>query len=41
MDTNEHDAMERNEVPVEANNLTYYMHETEQYAASYNSLNMH
>ena len=40
MDSNEHDAMERNEVLVEANNLTYYMHETEQYGQSYDAMNM-
>ena len=40
MNSNENDAMEWNEVLVEANNLTYYTHETEQYAASYDAMNM-
>ena len=40
MTSNEHDAMERNEVLVEVNNLPYYTHEMEQYAASYSMLNM-
>ena len=39
MSSNENDAMELNEVLVEANNLTYYTHETEQYAASYDAMN--
>ena len=40
MDSNEHDAMELNEVLVETNNFTYHMHETEQYAWSYDAMNM-
>ena len=40
MDSNEHDAIEGNEVLVETNNLIYYTHETEQYAASYDAMNM-
>ena len=40
MDSDEHDAMELYEVLVETNKFTYYTHETEQYAASYNMLNM-
>ena len=40
MDSNEHDAMKQNEVLVETNNLTYYTHETEQYAWSYDVMNM-
>ena len=40
MSSNENDAMERNEVLVEANNLTYYTHETEQYVRSYDAMNM-
>ena len=32
MSSNEYDAMELNDVLVETNNLTYYTHETEQYA---------
>ena len=40
MSSNENDAMEVNEVLVETNNLTYYTHETEQYAASYDAMNM-
>ena len=39
MDSNEHDAMERNEVLVEANNLTYRTHEMELYAESYDAMN--
>ena len=40
MTSNEYDAIERNELLVEANNLTYYTHEMEQYAASYDVMNM-
>ena len=40
MSSNEHDAMELNEVLIETNNLTYYTHETEQYAESYDAMNM-
>ena len=40
MDSNEHDAMEWNELLVETNNFTYYTHETEQYAESYDAINM-
>ena len=39
MDSNEHDAMEWNEVLIEVNNLIYYTHETEQYAWSYGMMN--
>ena len=39
MYSNEHDAMEQNEVLVGANNLAYYTHETEQYAWSYDVMN--
>ena len=40
MTTNEHDAMERNEVLFEADNLTYYTHETELWMQRYNMMNM-
>ena len=40
MNSNEHDAMERIEVLVETNNLTYYTHKTEQYAWRYDAMNM-
>ena len=40
MNSDEYDAMEWNEVLVETNNLTYYTHETEQYAQSYDAMNM-
>ena len=40
MTSNEYDAMEWNDVLVETNNLTYYTHETERYATSYDAVNM-
>ena len=40
MSSNEHDAMELNEVLAEANNLTYYTHETELRMQRYNAMNM-
>ena len=40
MTSNEHVAMESNDVLVETNNLTYYTHKTEQYAKSYDAMNM-
>ena len=40
MTSYENDVMELNEVLVESNNLTYYTHETGQYAASYEAMNM-
>ena len=40
MSSNGNDAMRRNEVLVETNNLTYYTHEMEQYTWSYDALNM-
>ena len=40
MSSNENDAMRRNDVLVETNNSTYYTHETEQYATSYDAMNM-
>ena len=40
MNSNEHDAMEGTEVLVETNNLTYYTHKTEKYAASYDAMSM-
>ena len=40
MTSNEYDAMERNDALVEANNLTYYTHETAQYAWRYDAMNM-
>ena len=41
MTSNEYDAMEWNDVLVEANNLTYYTHETELRMQRYDALNMH
>ena len=40
IDSNEHDAMEWNEVLVEANNLTYYTHETDLRMQRYDAMNM-
>ena len=40
MDSNEHDAMERNDVLVDTNNLTYYTHETELWMQRYGKSNM-
>ena len=40
MSSNEHDAMELNEVLVETNNLTYYTHETELRMQRYDAMNM-
>ena len=40
MNSNEHGAMEQNEVHVESNNLSYYTHETEQCAWRYDAMNM-
>ena len=40
MISNENDAMESNEVLVEANNLTYHTHETELRMQSYDAMNM-
>ena len=40
MSSNEHGAMDRNEVLVEANNLTYYTHETELRMQRYDVTNM-
>ena len=40
MTSNENDAMELNDVLVEANNLTYYTHETELRMQRYNAMNM-
>ena len=40
MSSNEYDAMEWNDVLVEANDLTYYTHETELRMQSYDSMNM-
>ena len=40
MSSNEHDAMNLNEVLVETNNLTYYTHEMELHAWRYDALNM-
>ena len=39
MTSNEYDAMERNDVLVEANNMTYYMHETELRMQRYDAMN--
>ena len=39
MSSNEHDAMELNDVLVEANNLTYYTHKTELRMQRYDALN--
>ena len=40
MTSNEYDAIKRNDVLIEKNNLTYYTHETKQHAASYDAMNM-
>ena len=40
MDLNEHGTMEQNEEHLETNISIYYTHETEQYAESYNAMNM-
>ena len=40
MSSNEHDAMERNEVLVEANNLRYYTHKTELRMQRCDAMNM-
>ena len=40
MSSNEYDAMERNDLLFEANNLTYYTHETELRMQRYNAMNM-
>ena len=40
MSSNEYDAMECNDVLVEANNLTYHMHKTELRMQRYNAMNM-
>ena len=40
MTSNEYDALVWNEELFETNNLTYYMHKKEQYAASYDAMNM-
>ena len=40
MSSNEYDAMEWNDVLVEANNLIYYTHETELQMQRYNAMNM-
>ena len=40
MTSNEYDAMEQNDVLVEANNLTCRTHETEQWMQRYNAMNM-
>ena len=40
MTSNENGAMERNDVLVEANNLTYYTHETELRMQRYSRSNM-
>ena len=40
MSSNENDAMERNDVLVETNNLTYYTHEMELRMQSYGRSNM-
>ena len=40
MSSNEHDAMDLNEILVEANNLTYYTHKTELRMLRYNKSNM-
>ena len=37
---NEYDAMELNDVLVEANNLTYYTHKTELWMQRYDGMNM-
>ena len=40
MSSNEYDAMELNDVLVEANNLTYYTHKTELRMQRYSTSNM-
>ena len=40
MASNEHGAIEQNVEHHETNNLTYYTHETELYAESYDAMNM-
>ena len=40
MDSNEHGAMEQNEEHLESNISLYYTHEKEQYAKSYDAMNM-
>ena len=40
MSSNEHDAMEGNEVLVETNNWTYYTHKTELQMQRYDAMNM-
>ena len=40
MTSNEHDAMELNEVLIETNNLTYYTHKTEIQMQRYDAMNM-
>ena len=40
MDSTEHGIMEQNEEHLEANISTYYTHETELYAESYDAMNM-
>ena len=40
MTSNEYDAMEWNDVLVEANNLTYYTHETELRMQRYDAMKM-
>ena len=40
MTSNEYDAMQRNDVLVEANNLTYYTHETGLRMQRYDAMNM-
>ena len=39
MDSRKHGTMEINEEHLTSNNLTYYTHETEQYAWSYDPMN--
>ena len=40
MTSNEYDAMDQNDIIVEANNLTYYTHETELQMQRYDASNM-
>ena len=40
MSSNEHDAMERNDVLIGANNLTYYTHKMELRMQRYDAMNM-
>ena len=40
MSSNEYDAMEQNDVLVEANNLTYYTHKTELCMQRHDAMNM-